>query len=375
MASRTVRVFLGTRKGSYVAESDASRKKWKVRGPYQEGADVFHVAPDPRHEGDVYAAGNSGFWGPSLYRSRDHGKKWQEITTPTLPKTEERKPPEDPLNPPKRAVEALWHLEPGLESEPDTLFMGVDPGGLYRSNDLGKSWAPMLGLMDHPSRPKWNPGAGGMCTHTVLVDPRRKGRMYVGISAAGTFRSDDGGERWRPMNRGVEVSFQPEKFPEVGQCVHKIALDSASPDTIYRQDHDGIYVSRDGMENWSHVGKVLGDDFGFVVTSPAERPGTAYFVPLAGQARTTGPDGIRVFRWSEATKKFQQTFKGKEFAGTFGAHREGLASDSLDPPGLYLGSTTGDLFVSGDEAKNWQLVPFRFPSIHSVAVSVSDARR
>jgi hypothetical protein len=375
MASRTVRVFLGTRKGSFVAESDAKRRKWTIRGPYQSGTDVYHVAADPRHEGSIYAAGNNSFWGPSLYKSTDHGKKWKEIATPTLPPRSERQPPEDPLNPPKRAVQALWHVEPGLETEPDTVYMGVDPGGLYRSEDLGKSWEPVSGLNDHPTRPKWNPGAGGMCTHTVLLDPRRKGRMYVGISAAGTFRSDNGGKSWRPMNKGVEVSFQPEKFPEVGQCVHHVTLDSASPETLYRQDHDGIYISRDGMESWQHIGKPLGDDFGFVVTSPAARPGTAYFVPLQGMARTTGKDGIRVLRWSESNRKFRDTFPGKKFAGTFGTHREGLASDSLDPPGLYLGTTTGDLFVSPDETKSWQLLPYRFPAIHSVSVAVSGPRR
>jgi hypothetical protein len=377
MAGKAVRIYVGTRKGAYVAEGDEKRRKWKVRGPYQEGMDVYHVQPDPRHDGVVYSAANSVWWGPALYRSTDFGKKWKEIAPPQMTVTAERPPPSpdaDPRNT-ARPIVNLWHVEPGPEGEPSTVYVGVDPGSAYRSTDSGKSWVPLDGLNHHETREKWNPGAGGLCMHTILVDSRVPGRMYAGISAAGTFRSDDDGEHWRPMNHGVQVGFQPDKNPPFGQCVHKIALDSADPSTIYRQDHDGIHVTHDAMEHWTRVGKVLGDDFGFVVTSPATRPGTAYFAPLKGDARIMKDGHLQVLRWSEKSRKFSPTVPAKKYPGSFGTHREGLASDTLDPPGIYLGTTTGDLFVSPDEAKNWELVPFRFPAIHSVEVAVAPGRK
>jgi len=166
----------------------------------------------------------------------------------------------------------------------------------------------------------------------------------------------------------VKVSFQPEKYPEVGQCVHDMVLDPARSETVYRQDHDGIYVSHDAAENWKRVGGSLPSDFGFVVAAPVHAPGTAFFVPLAGESRTTTEEGLQVWKFTDATRKWAPTFPARRFPGTFGTHREGLAADSLDPFGLYLGTTTGDLFYSNDAARTWSLLPYRFPAIHSVSV-------
>jgi hypothetical protein len=376
MAKRSgaVRILVGTRKAAYVVDGDAKRRKWRVRGPMHKGNETFHAVADPRHEGRVYAAVNSWFFGPMIYRSDDWGRRWKEVPAPLVSVSKSRPPRMNmetgAMNPDwKMPIANLWHVSPGPEGEPDRLFVGVDPASLYRSDDSGATWEPVPGLNEHETRPRWNPGAGGLCLHTIAIDPTDPKRMYAGISAAGTFRSDDGGETWRAMNRGVKVSFLPEKYPEVGQCVHKIALDGANPRLLYRQDHDGIYVSRDAAESWKRIGRPLPYDFGFVVASPKARPGTAYFVPLEGRARLTSNGGLQVYRWDEAKRGFQPTIKGRGWPGEFGTHREGLAVDELDPPGVYLGTTTGDLFVSPDAGRSWSVVPYRFPAIHSVSVA------
>ncbi len=369
-----VRVFVGTRKGSYVVESDRKRRKWRVRGPYQPGEEVYHIAPDPRHPGDVYAAVNNGFWGPMLQRSSDFGRRWTEVAPPMM-SVRSKRPSPLTEGPQKGPIVNLWHIEPGHPSEPETIFLGVDPGSLYRSDDRARSWSAVAGLNDHPTRERWNPGAGGLCLHTILIDPRDPKRMYVGISAAGTFRSDDGGTSWRPVNRGVRVSFQPEKYPEVGQCVHHVALDPEDPTIAYRQDHDGIYVSHDAMESWKRIGGSLPSDFGFVVAAPSSTPRSAFFFPLQGRSRTSLPEGLQVFRWDDRARKWSRTIRGRPWPGDFGVHREGMAADGLDPAGLYLGTTTGQLFISPDGARSWLLVPYQFPGIHSVSVATPVARR
>jgi len=363
-----VRVFVGTRKGGYVVEGDRRRTKWSVKGPFQPGRDVFHIAADPRQEGAVYAAVNSGFFGPMLLRSTDWGSKWSEIPPPMMTVMAKRPKPNPDGTPPSHPIVNLWHLEPGPANEPKSLYLGVDPASLYRSDDRGNSWESVTGLNEHETRPKWNPGAGGLCLHTVLIDPSKPSRRYVGISAAGTFKSDDGGEHWRPANRGVKVSFLPDPDPPFGQCVHKVALDPLRPETVYRQDHDGIYISRDAMESWTRIGKPLDTDFGFVVATAPALPGTAFFVPLQGESRTM-KGGVQVYRWTEKDRKWTPMVKGQPWRGDIGTHREGLAADALDPAGLYLGTTTGELFFSNDAAKSWGQVPYHFPGIHSVSVA------
>jgi hypothetical protein len=366
----SVKVYLGTRKGAYVVESDTKRAKWAIHGPYHEGKDTYHVAPDPRTPGLVYAATNSPWWGPILYRSTDGGAKWKEIAPPMMPLFSKRPPPMTPeAEKAPKPITNLWHLEPGPESEPNSIYLGIDPASLFRSEDRGDSWEPVVGLNEHETRPKWNPGAGGMCLHTILIDPDRPNRRYVGISAAGTFKSEDAGEHWRPVNKGVRVSFSPDHYPAFGQCVHKVALDPENPETAYRQDHDGIYVSHDAMESWQHIGKPLGGDFGFVVTAPKSMPGNAFFAPLHGMTRVAPKGQIQVWRWTEKGKKWTPTIKGRPFPGDLGTHREGFASDALDPAGLYLGTTTGQLLYSNNAAKSWNEIPYRFPSIHSVTVA------
>jgi len=370
----TVRILVGTRKGSYIVEGDSKRKSWKVGPAGHEGTDVYHMVADPRHPGDFYAAVNSWMWGPLVYRSTNYGKKWSEIGTPLMASTKTRPPrfdgnPDTPA--PVYPVGNLWHIEPGLPSEPNTLYLGADPHLLFRSTDRGSTWDPIDAINKHPGRKNWAPGAGGACLHTILIDPRDPRRLYIGLSAVGTFRSEDGGKSWKPTNKGVEAPFLPNKFPETGQCVHDVVADSANPDTFYRQDHGGMYVSHDRMEKWVRIGKPLGDDFGFTVASPRASPGKAYFVRLDGMARVTGEGHLQVHEWNDKTRKWRKLLSPTAFPGHFGVQREGMVADDLDPAGIYVGTTTGQLFVSPDAGKSWNKVPFQFPAIHSVSVATT----
>jgi hypothetical protein len=367
-----LRILVGTRKGTYVVDGDARRKSWKVGPVAHAGNEIYHAVADPRHPGDVYATVNNTFWGPSIQRSRDWGKTWKEIATPLTPNAKGRKAAmkaAEPGTSPKWAINNLWHIEPGLPEEAKTLYLGADPHLLFRSTDLGASWEPIDAINNHPDRKDWSPGAGGACLHTILLDPRDSRRLYIGMSAVGTFRSEDGGASWKPVNKGVETPFLPDKFPETGQCVHDVVADAADPDTFYRQDHGGMYVSHNRMEQWVRIGQPLGDDFGFSVASPPARPGLAYFVRLDGMSRTTGEGHFQVHEWNDKSRKWRKLLSPKAFPGHFGVHREGIATDRLDPPGIYVGTTTGQLFLSPDAGKTWQLIPFDFPGIHSVSVA------
>ena len=370
--NNAIRILVGTRKGTYVVEGEGRRKRWNVGPVAHEGSDVFHVVADPRHPGDLYAAVNNGFWGPMVQRSRNWGKKWTETATPLTPLKKERQPAfndEDPTAAVRRPLNNICHLEPGPQEDPEALFLGADPHLLFRSPDRGASWEPIDSINQHPGRNDWAPGAGGHCLHTILLDPRDPRRMYLGLSAVGTFRSEDAGRTWTPTNKGVLTPFLPNKYPETGQCVHHVAIDHGDPDTFFRQDHGGMYVSHDRMDRWTRIGRPLGDDFGFGVASPRSAPGRAYFVRLDGRARVTGEGHFQVHEWNDRTKRWRTLVRPGTFPGHFGVQREGIATDDLDPAGIYVGTTTGQLFVSPDAGRRWQLLPFQFPAIHSVSIS------
>ena len=367
-----MQILVGTRKGTYVVEGDRRRRTWQVGPVAHTGSEIYHVVADPRHPGDLYAAVNNMFWGPQVHRSRNGGRTWREIATPLTPFRKDRRPQmneEEPSSPVRRPVNNLWHIEPGLPSEPETLYLGADPHLLFRSQDLGATWEPIESINHHPARESWAPGFGGACLHTILIDPRDSRRWYIGLSSVGTFRSDDNGQSWTPTNRGVEAPFLPDKHPETGQCVHHVVADAADPDTFYRQDHGGMYVSHNRMEKWIRIGKPLGDDFGFCVASPPAVPGTAYFVRLDGKARVTGEGHFQVHEWNDRKRTWRKLLAPRAFPGHFGVQREGIATDNLDPPGIYVGTTTGQLFVSPNAGRDWKLIPFQFPSIHSVSVA------
>lgn len=366
-ADQKVRILVGTRKGAFVVSSDRRRRSWKIGPSTLDSSDVYHVAADPRHPGHLYAAANSEFWGPMVQRSTDWGKTWKEVATPMSLPSKDRPMNNGPAAP--GPVTRLWHFEPGPSEEPDTLYLGADPHLLFRSTDLGSSWDPVDSINHHPDRKDWSPGNGGPCLHTIVLDPRNPRRMYIGMSAVGTLRSEDAGKSWAPTNKNVECPFLPEgkRFPETGQCVHKVAIDAGNPDTFYRQDHGGIYVSHNRMDSWKRIGKPLGDDFGFGVASPAGRPGLAYFVRLDGFRSTA--QSFQVQEWNDKTRRWRMLVSPKKFPGKFTVLREGVAADALETPGIYVGTTTGEVFVSPDAGKSWQLLPYAFPQIRSVSVA------
>jgi photosystem II stability/assembly factor-like uncharacterized protein len=376
-ADNKIRVLLGTRKGTYIVSGDTRRRKWSVSPAMHPGSEVFHVVADPRRPGDLYAAVNNDFWGPMVSRSTNWGKTWKEIATPLTPGGKDRKPAfsDDDPNPVVRPLKNVWHIEPGHPSEPATVYLGADPHLFFRSTDRGSSWEPIASVNEHPRRKDWAPGAGGPCLHTIIIDPRDPQRMYIGMSAVGTFRSEDGGNDWTPTNKNVECPFLPKgsRYPETGQCVHKVVMDAADPDTFYRQDHGGMYVSHDRMDTWRRIGKPLGDDFGFCVASAAAAPGKAYFVRLAGQARVTDEGYFQAYEWNDKKRTWRKMVKPGAFPGHYGVQREGIATDNRDPPGIYVGTTTGQLFISPDGGKSWEVVPFSFPGIHSVSVASPSA--
>jgi len=306
-----------------------------------------------------------------MFRSRNGGRSWTEISVPGTPRLRARKPPVEAPSA-KFPIKNLWQVVPGPASEPRTVYLGADPGLLFRSENEGGSWEPVPGLNEHPTRSQWGPGAGGMCLHTILIDPEDPQRMYVGISAAGAFRSDDGGKHWTPKNRGVEAPFLPDRFPELGQCVHKLTLDPGDPSTIYRQDHGGMYVSHDRGDQWVRIGKTLEDDFGFVTATAPSLPGEAFFAPLRGISRTMLGNQFQVYRWSDHARRWGALVPKGRWPGNYGMHRDGMATDNLEPAGVYIGTTTGQLFWSRDSGRHWNLLPNQFPGIHSVDVGTSD---
>ncbi len=367
MTERPLRLLLGTRKGSFVVDGTTARRRWSVRGPFHPGGDVFQTISDPRAPGTLYAVVNNSFWGPMFFRSTDWGRRWKEAALPNMPRGKDRPMPTDGTA--KYPVVNGWQIAMGPDDEPGSLLLGIDPASLWRSSDRGDSWAPVPGLNDHPTRPKWNPGAGGMCLHTILRDPTEPRRLYVGISAAGVFRSEDDGATWTPKNRGVAVSFMPERHPEVGQCVHKITFEPSDPSTLYRQDHDGIYVSHDRGDRWVRVGRPLPHDFGFVVATSPTAPGGAYFVPLEPRSRTTWDGQFQLYRWEDGPRRFRPLVPKGAFPGAHGTHRDALAADDLTPTGIYLGTTTGRVLYSPSGGRSWREIPYAFPAIHSLTVA------
>ncbi len=264
----SVAVWIGTRKGAFVARSK-DRKTWKMEGPHLRGQEVNHVVMDPRDPKRAYAAALSGWFGPHLHTSVDGGKTWN-LSEKGL----------ELRDLPDQSIKRFWHIQPGHADEPGVVWAGADPGALFRSGDWGQSWEQVSSLTLHPTRSKWNPGGGGMCLHSIQC--LGQGRIVVAISAAGTFRSLDGGATWEPFNQGVRADFQPEKFPEVGQCVHKLLAHPKNPEALYQQNHCGVYRAKLTAKKWTDINRGLPTRFGFGLAVPAAEPETVFTLPLQG---------------------------------------------------------------------------------------------
>lgn len=360
-----VQILAGTRKGLFLLRADDARRDWTLEGPMLEGWEVFHAAQDPR-DGTLFAAANNFVYGATVQRSKDGGRTWERSEGLGLPE-------ETGLT-----LEKTWHVEPGRDSEPGVLWLGGAPGVLFRTEDSGESWQVVQSLLEDPTRERWQPGFGGMCTHSIQIDPADPGRMYVGISAAGVFRSEDGGESWTPANSGTAADFMPDDpFPEVGQCVHKVLLHPGREGRLWQQNHCGVYRSDDHGRSWERLEENgLPSAFGFPLALHHSKPDTAFVIPedsaregrVGGGNRVTSEGRLGVYRTEDGGKSWELASNGLPERAWVEVLREGMASDRLDSPGIYFGTKSGSVFASTNEGDEWAEIARHLPAVLSVEV-------
>lgn len=364
-----VRVLVGTRKGAFTLTSDSARSKWKVDGPHFGGWEIYHVKGSPADPDRLYASQTSGWFGQIVQRSNDGGKNWETVGnkflydgTPGTHLWYDGKP--HPWE-----FKRVWHLEPAL-NDPDTVYAGVEDAALFRTTDGGQTWHELAGLRCHDSGPRWQPGAGGMGLHTILLDPKYHDRMFVAISAAGVFRSDDAGNSWRPMNQGLHSPFLPDPTAEVGHCVHRIAQHRDRPDVLYMQKHWDVMRTDNAGGSWYEVSGNLPTDFGFVVDVHAHEPETIYVVPIKSDSEHFPPDGkLRVYRSRTGGNEWEALTKGLPQQNCFvNVLRDAMAVDAMDECGIYFGTTGGQVYVSADGGDSWKAVVRDLPAVLSVEV-------
>jgi hypothetical protein len=381
-----VRVLVGTKKGAFILSADGKRKDWRVNGPLFAGWELYHLKGSPVDPNRIYASQSSDWFGQIIQRSEDGGKTWDPPGTK----------PEDLMGPDGMPTgksnmfvyegdvgthqwfdgtqrpwefKRVWHLEPSL-SDPDTVYAGVEDAALFRSTDGGASWAELPGLRRHGSGPRWQPGAGGMCLHTILLDPENPDRMFIAISAAGAFRTDDGGETWTPINKGLNSNYIPDATADVGHCVHRMDLHPARPQTLFMQKHWDVMRSDDAGENWFEVSGNLPSDFGFPIIVHAHEPETIYVVPIKSDSEHYPPEGkLRVYRSKTGGNEWEALTKGLPQENCYvNVLRDAMAVDSVDPCGIYFGTTGGQVYASADAGDSWTPIVHDLPSVLSVEV-------
>ena len=384
-----VRVLVGTRKGAFILTSDHHRKKWTVDGPHFAGWEIYHLKGSPVDPGRIYASQSSSWFGQIIQRSDDGGKTWtqpgsQGADPPVggMPQGESNRFVYDTSAETGRPLTThqwydgtqhpwefarVWHLEPSLD-DPDTCYAGVEDAALFRTTDGGVTWQELAALRGHESGPNWAPGAGGMCLHTIVLDPINKGRIYCAISAAGTFRSDDEGLSWRPINQGLHSEYIPDPTAEVGHCVHNIAIHPSHPDTLFMQKHWDVMRSDDGGDSWREVSGNLPSDFGFPIAVHAHEPETIYVVPILSDSLHYPPDGkLRVYRSRSGGEEWEALTRGLPQENCYvNVLRDALATDKADPCGVYFGTTGGQVYASADGGDSWEAVVRDLPAVLSI---------
>jgi hypothetical protein len=386
----SVRVLVGTRKGAFILTSDGKREKWDVSGPHFAGWEMYHVKGSPADPNRLYASQTSGWFGQIIQRSSDGGKTWE---TPGGEKTP--KPGEMPAGASNKFVydttpetgkpltthqwydgtqhpwefKRVWHLEPSL-TDPDTVYAGVEDAALFRSTDGAHTWRELAGLRGHGTGPKWQPGAGGMGLHTILLDPTNPNRIYIAISAAGAFRTDDGGTTWKPINQGLKSQYIPDPTAEVGHCVHRIALHPSRPNVLFMQKHWDVMRSDNAGDLWQEVSGNLPTDFGFVVDVHAHEPETIYVVPIKSDSEHFPLEGkLRVYRSRTGGNAWEPLTKGLPQRDCYvNVLRDAMAVDQLDSCGVYFGTAGGQVYVSPDAGDNWAPIVRDLPAVLSVEV-------
>jgi len=384
------RVLVGTRKGAFILTADGKRDKWEVSGPHFAGWEIYHLKGSPVDPNRIYASQTSGWFGQLIQVSDDGGKTWGipgGSITPVpgaMPKVESNKFVYDTTSPNGKPLtthqwydgtqhpwefKRVWHLEPSYES-PDTVYAGVEDAALFRSTDGSKSWQELPGLRGHGTGPKWQPGAGGMCLHTVILDKKDPKRIYIAISAAGAFRTDDGGKTWKPINQGLRSQYIPDPKAEVGHCVHHVAMHPSRPNTLFMQKHWDVMRSDDAGDNWKEVSGNLPTDFGFVIDVHAHEPETIYVVPIKSDSEHYPPEGkLRVYRSRSGGNEWEALTKGLPQSNCFvNVLRDAMAVDSLDKCGIYFGTTGGQVYASTDAGDTWSPIVRDLPAVYSVEV-------
>ena len=364
-----VRVLVGTRKGAFVLTSDAKRHKWDVSGPHFAGFEIYHVKGSPADPNRLYASQSSSWFGQLIQRSNDGGKTWEPVNNKFVydgvPGTHQWYDG----TPHPWEFKRVWHLEPSL-TDPDTVYAGVEDAALFRSTDGGQSWGELSGLRGHGSGPHWTPGAGGMCLHTILLDPSDPGRIFIAISAAGAFRTGDAGQTWKPINQGLHSLHIPDPTAEVGHCVHRIAMHPSRPNVLFMQKHWDVMRSDNAGDNWHEISGNLPTDFGFVIDVHAHEPETIYVVPIKSDGEHFPLEGkLRVYRSRTGGNEWEPLTKGLPQSDCYvNVLRDAMAIDSLDSCGVYFGTTGGQVYASPDAGDNWSPIVRDLPAVLSVEV-------
>ena len=375
-----VKVMVGTRKGGFIFTSDQDRKQWAVSDVLFKGWNMMHMTMDPR-DSRLHMAASHFVFGATTHYSDDLGQTWtQAKVAPAFSRpSKSGRPggtPEEafsggPLPTTPEQVLKVWNIEPGRADEPSVLYAGVQPATLFKSTDRGETWSLNEGLYDHPQRGQWNPGAGGLCLHSIVLDPRDVNRMYVAVSAAGVYRTEDGGQTWQPRNKNVLADFSPDKYPEFGQCTHKLALHPSRPDVLFQQNHCGVFRSDDCGDDWTDIGVgKLPSRFGFPIAIHPHDPQTIYVIlEESDQFRLSVEGQLAVWRSRDAGESWQKLTEGLPKAHVV-VLREAMATDDLDQVGIYAGTDTGQLFYSRDDGATWEILADFLPPIVSVETAV-----
>ncbi|HEX2095698.1 MAG TPA: hypothetical protein VHG28_25090 [Longimicrobiaceae bacterium] len=359
-------LLVGTMKGAFLLSSDRDRKEWRVDGPHFRGETVYSLAFDQRAGRRRILAGTQSFhWGSVVRASDDFGATW------TAPDRKNVRFPEGS----ELALANIWQIRPGRASEPDVVYAGVEPAALFESRDAGETWSPVEGLLAHEHRPRWMPGGGGLCLHTIVLDPGEPRRMGVAISTGGFYRTDDGGVSWWARNQGVRAEFLPDKYPEFGQCVHKVVNHPSRPERLFLQNHWGLYRSDDWGDSWHDIANGVPSDFGFAMEVHPHDPETVYIVPLESDEFRCVPEArMRVFRTRDAGASWEPLSEGLPQEGAYETVlRDALATDGHDPAGIYVGTRSGKLFASADGGESWDEIAGSFPPVVCVRAAVVGA--
>ncbi|HYZ22386.1 MAG TPA: exo-alpha-sialidase [Rhodopila sp.] len=364
-----IRILVGTRKGAFILTADGARIDWSIKGPFFPGWEVFHLKASPVNPDRIYASQSSSWFGQVIQRSDDGGASWTAVGNQFqydgVPGTHQWYDG----TPHPWEFKRVWHIEPSLDS-PDILYAGVEDAALFQSLDGGQSWRELSGLRRHTTGPAWQPGAGGMCLHSILLDPTDPQRVFVAISAAGAFRTDDGATTWRPINRGLHSAYIPNPTAEVGHCVHHLAMHPSRPATLFMQKHWDVMRSDDAGESWHEISGNLPTDFGFVIDVHAHEPETVYVVPIKSDAEHFPLDGkLRVYRSRSGGNEWEPLDRGLPQSNCYvNVLRDAMAVDQLDPCGVYFGTTGGQVYASADAGDSWSPIVHDLPAVLSIEV-------